>query len=88
MKPPIFSGSIRDYARFKAGVHTIVMSYFDPVYQVYVLKETCLQGQAGSLVCNLENIADIWERVAVKYGNTIDTVDSVIKDLQNCSNTW
>ena len=55
----IFSGNIRDYARFKAGFDTIVMSYFDPVYQVYVLKETCLQGQAGSLVCNLENIADI-----------------------------
>ena len=45
MKPPTFSGKIREFARFKANFQSIVIpSYAEPVYQVYGLKETCLKG--------------------------------------------
>ena len=55
MKPPRFSGNIRDYARFKADFDKIVKSsYTDPVHQVYIMKENCLQGEAHDLVRNLD----------------------------------
>ena len=39
MKPPTFSGNIREFARFKADFQSIVIpSYAEPIYQVYVLK--------------------------------------------------
>ena len=84
MKPPKFSGNIRNFARFKTDFESVVIpAYDDPIHQVYVLKETCLQGSAYELVRNLDNIDDIWKRLSERYGDCLDIVDSVIKDIQD-----
>ena len=84
MKPPKFSGDIRDFARFKADFKKIVESeHRDQIHQIYVMKECCLQGKSHDLVRNLDNLSDIWERLTEKYGDTTEIVDSVIKDIQN-----
>ena len=84
MEPPKFSGNIRNFAIFKADFESVVMpAYDDPIHQVYVLKETCLQGSAYKLVRNLEKIDEIWSRLSERYGDSLDIVDSVIKDLQD-----
>ena len=48
-----------------------------------MLKEQCLQSEAYELVKNLDDLDDIWNRLSDKYGDSIQAVDSVIKDLQN-----
>ena len=51
MTPPKFSGDIHDFARFRADFEKIVEpEYRDPVHQIYVMKEKCLQGEARDLV--------------------------------------
>ena len=63
-KPPKFAGNIRNFARFQADFDSVVMpAYDDPIHQVYVLKEMCLQGSAYELVRKLENIDEIWSRL-------------------------
>ena len=85
IKPPKFSGDIRDFARFKGDFKKIVEKEYDddPVYTVYVMKESCLEGEALGLVKNLESLDEIWKRFEEKYGNTNDIVDSVLNDLRN-----
>ena len=83
VSPPKFSNSIRDFARFKSDFKKIVeKEYDDPVYQVYVMKQNCLQGEALNLVKNLNDLDDIWDRLE-KYGGTAEIVESVIKDLSD-----
>ena len=84
IKPPTFSGNIRNFARFKADFEAIIKpAYEDEMYISYVLKKSCLFGNAYELVKNLEREDEIWRRLEEKYGDTIDIVDSVITDLQN-----
>ena len=84
INPPKFTGDIRDYARFKGDFQMIVENeYDDEVYQVYVMKESCLQGESLNLVKNLQSLEEIWERLSERYGNVIDVVDSVLSDLAN-----
>ena len=84
IKPPTFSGNIRNFARFKADFEAIIKpAYEDEMYITYVLKKSCLFGNAYELVKNLEREDEIWRRLEEKYGDTIDIVDSVITDLQN-----
>ena len=84
MKPPKFSGDIRDFASFKEDFEKMVQkSYEDAVHQIYIMKQECLQGDALDLVRNLNSLEDIWERLTEKYGDTIEIVDSVIRDLRN-----
>ena len=79
IKPPKFSGEIRDFARFKADFEAIVEpAYEDKMYLTYVLKETCLSAAPYELVKNLESVEEIWKRLEEKYGDTIEIVDSVI----------
>ena len=85
MQAPKFSGNIRDYARFKANYEAIVKpSYDDEVHQMYILKEKCLTSEAKELVKNIDNLDDIWKRLAARYGDNIQIVDAVNKDIQNC----
>ena len=86
MQPPKFSGNIRDYARFKANYEAIVKpSYEDELHQMYILKEKCLTNEAHELVKNIDNLDDIWDRLAARYGDNIQIVDAVNKDIQNCT---
>ena len=87
MKMPIFSGNIRSFARFKKDFKQIALPcYPDLIHQVYVLKENCLKGPAKALVENVEEIEAIWRRLEDKYGDKMDLVDVVIKDLENIPN--
>ena len=80
MKMPSFSGNIRCYARFKKDFREIVtLFYMDPIHQIYVIKESCLK----LLVENIEDIEALWKRLDDKYGDKIDLVDIVIKDLKS-----
>ena len=84
INPPKFSGDIRDYARFKGDFERIVeKEYDDEVHQVYVMKESCLSGDALHLVKNLQTLDEIWERLSERYGSVIDVVDSVLSDLDS-----
>ena len=60
MKPPKFSGYIRDFARFKSDFEKIVQSsYNDPFQQVYTMKQNCLDGEARDLVRNIDTLEEI-----------------------------
>ena len=84
MKMPSFSGNIRCYARFKKDFREIATPfYMDPFHQIYVIKESCLKGQAKLLVENIEDIEALWKCLDDKYGDKIDLVDIVIKDLES-----
>ena len=86
MQPPKFTGNVRDFARFKSEYDAIVKpSYDNPVHQMHVLKNRCLQDEALELVKNLSDLDAIWDRLTDKYGNTVDIVDSVIQDIQKCT---
>ena len=83
IKPPKFSGDIRSYARFKADFDAIVV----PVYKnenmrTYVLRESCLTGSAYEVAKNLDSSEEIWARLNERYGDSIEVVDSVIKELK------
>ena len=83
MKAPVFSGDIRDFARFKGDFENMVMeSYNDETHQVYVMKKECLKGEALDLVRNLATLEAIWERLTEKYGDSIEIVESIIKDIE------
>ena len=80
MKLPVFSGNIRNYARFKKNFREIILPFYrEPIHQVYVIKENCLTGQAKTLVENVEDMDAIWRRLDDKYDDTIDLVDVVIR---------
>lgn len=86
IKPPSFSGNIRNFARFKADFEAVVKpAYDDEMYLTYVLKETCLTGPAYELVKNVETEKEVWMRLEEKYGDTIEIVDAVIHDVQGVS---
>ena len=83
MKLPSFSGNIRNYARFKRDFKDIVLPlYPDPIHQIFVIKENCLKGPARTLIENMEDMDAIWNRLDDKYGDRIDLVDVVIKELE------
>ena len=42
---------------------------------MYILKEKCLTNEARDLVKNIDNLKDIWERLAARYGDNIQIVD-------------
>ena len=52
---------------------------------MYVLKERCLQNEAYELVKNINDLSSIWDRLTDKYGDNIQIVDSVIKDIQKAT---
>ena len=82
-KLPIFSGNPRDFARFKGDYKAIVQpAYPDTVHLMYNLKENCLKGEARELVKNINDLDTIWERLSDKYGDDMQILDSVIKDVQ------
>ena len=80
---PSFSGNSRSFARFKGDFKLIVeKTYSDEVERAYVLKKTCLKGPAKTLVENIDTLADIWERLDSKYGNSNDVIHMVTTDLK------
>ena len=82
-KLPTFSGNPRDFARFKGDYEAIVKPAFtDPANLLYNLRENCLKGEAYQLVKNINDLATMWERLSEKYGDNMQILDSVIKDIQ------
>ena len=82
LKLPSFSGNIRTFAKFKKDFAKIVVPFYTDEFQrAYVMKESCLKGIPKSLVENIDDLSDIWERLENKYGDVIDLVDVVIADI-------
>ena len=83
MKLPKFSGNCREYARFKKDFKDIVeTSCPNLTRRIFTLKDQCLVGEPKKLVTNMTTIPEIWERLDLKYGDSIDIVNMVIEDLQ------
>ena len=83
---PSFTGDVRSYARFKGNFLKVVQpQYKDETHLMYVLKEQCLKGNAKTLVENVQEMKDIWERLDDKFGHGIDIVNLVLKDVKNLS---
>ena len=83
MKVPTFGGDIRSFARFKADFKAIVApSYLNKTHQKYVLKENCLYGEVQRLVENIDDVDVIWKRLQEKYGDNIEIVNAIIKDIE------
>ena len=83
MKNPRFSGDIRSFARFKSDFEKILVpAYPDKFKQAYVIKQSCLQGDAKKLVENMDDIDKIWKRLQGRYGDNIEIVNVVIKDIE------
>ena len=86
MKPPSFSGNIRSFARFKSDFKTIVEKrYTDKIHQAYILKENCLHGEAKKLAENINDVDKIWERLHDKYGDNLEIVNSILKEIEQFS---
>ena len=85
-KLPTFSGNPRDFARFKGDYEAIVKPAFtDPANLLYNLRENCLKGEAYELVKNINSLETMWERLSERYGDNMQILDSVIKDIQEVS---
>ena len=83
---PRFSGNPRDFARFKGDYEAIVVpAYSDPVHLMYALKDSCLTGEAHELVKNINDLSKIWERLSDRYGDGLQILDSVTRDIQNAT---
>ena len=82
LAPPTFSGDIRSFAKFKADYKSIIEPrYPDKSSRAYALKTSCLKGEALDITKNLTDIDKIWERLHDKYGDELDIVTSVIKEV-------
>ena len=80
---PSFNGNSRTFATFKGDFKLIVeKAYPDLVQRLYVLKKNCLKGPAKTLVENIDNLKDVWDRLESKYGNTNDIIHMVTSDLK------
>ena len=80
---PTFSRDIRQYACFKKDFKQIVEPFYDDdTTLVYVMKQNCLKGDPKALATNIDDMNTIWKRLNDKYGDTLDLVEVVIKQLQ------
>ena len=84
IKNPKFSGDIRSlFANFKSDFEKIVASkYSDKVHQSYVIKQSCLVGEAKKLVENMNDIDKIWERLESRYGDTQEIVHIIVQGVE------
>ena len=82
-KPPTFDGNVRNYASFKKDFTKIVEKRIkDVADRTYILKTQCLKSEARSLVQNLDDIEEIWERLNSKYGDKNRIVRLVLQDIK------
>ena len=59
---PVFDGDIRSFARFKTDFENIVVTNHsnNVTYQTYVLKKSCLTGDAKKLVENMTDLKELY----------------------------
>ena len=81
LKFPTFSGNIRTFAKFQKDFRRIVEPSYAGDQLSYVLKESCLRGPAKNAVENIDEVEEIWKRLQDKYGDKLDLVEVVIKEL-------
>ena len=56
--------------------------YPNETQKIFTLKNSCLKGDPKKLAANITDIKEIWERLDLKYGDSIDIVNMVIEDIQ------
>ena len=83
IKNPTFSGDIRTFMKFRKDFKQIVEPSNSGAELSYILRESCLQGQAKALVQNIDSVEDIWEKLTDRYGDTMQLVEIVIKELND-----
>ena len=78
VKLPIFSGNVREYARFKCDFQTLVLNNVHPSLLPYTLS-SCLKQEASQLVANVsDDIEEMWKRLDRKYGDITTLVNFFI----------
>ena len=79
---PIFSGNIRNFAKFiREFENTVGLEFKDPTIKVMYLQNQCLSGKAKDLVRNLTTYDEVMSRLKEKYGNVSVVIDTVLKDI-------
>ena len=83
IKPPKFSGDIRDYPRFKSDFQRLVANEIKKTSTVaYILRDS-LSGTPADLVRNIDdNLEEMWKRLDEKYGEKTKLIDVVMTDLK------
>ena len=85
MKPPVFNGDMRSYAKFKADFKMMIEpKYPDSTHQAYILKQSCLKGEALDITTNLNDVSRILNRLYDKYGDETEIMNTVIKKWKRC----
>ena len=83
MKMPEFSGSIRDYPRFKKDFERRVAPEINSEDALAYALKSCLRNIPLDLVKNVDdNIREMWSKLDEKYGRSSKLVDAVLYDIK------
>ena len=84
VNPPMFSGDLRSFAKFRADFKMMMEPrYPDKTHQAYILKQNCLKGEALDITKNLNDVNAIWERLHDRYGDEVEIMNTVIKEIED-----
>ena len=78
IKNPTFSGDIRTFSKFQKDFKEIVEPNYSGPQLSYVLRESCLSGEAKALVENIDEVDRIWEKLIDRYGDKLRLVEVVM----------
>ena len=80
---PKFSGSIRSFNTFRRDFNEIVAA--DQAYSKeqmsHILRHECLQGNAKTLVHNIYDYDNIWDKLNDVYDNEAEVVQIITKQI-------
>ena len=83
VKPPIFKGNIKHYAKFKSDFNKYIMPSIKLKETSPMVLRSCLDDKVKDLVINVEdNIERVWERLDEMYGNLADIVVNDVRKLK------
>ena len=87
LKPPLFSGLLSenstDFFTFKTEFREYVDSQGNSIEeQVDLLRKTCLEGAARSIVFHMKTLEEIWEKLRSSYGDPTLLINHKMKELE------
>ena len=85
MEYPKFGGGIRAYNTFRRDFHMIIedSGAFSESQMSLLLRNECLQGAPKSLVHNIYEYTDIWEKLNEMYDDEAQVVQIITKQLMS-----
>ena len=86
VKMPLFTGEIRDYARFKTDFEKQVMPTINIESAPYILRSCLSKGPADVVKSIDDDYKALWKRLDEKYGDPTKVVDVIMNAIQNTRN--